>query len=764
MAKPLVIVESRAKAKTIAGFLGRDRYTVMASVGHIRDLPHGAKEAPKNVTKPEVRRLGIDVDDHFRPIYVVPDDKKHVVAELQGGAQGRERALPRDRRGPRGRGHLVAPPRGAQAQGAGQADGVPRDHQRGDRRGHRQLARPRHEVGRGAGGSPHPRPPRRLRGVERRVPTHRPRHVGRSGAERRDPPRRRPRARPHGVPQRLATGISRARSPRDDHGVPRDARHARRQAPRVGPRLRRRHRRARSRRRRRAPRRGRRGRARRPARRPAVHRRVGRDAARVPNARRRRSSRRRCSRRPAASSASARRARCTSRRASTSAASSPTCGPTPPRSPQQAVDAARDADPQHVRRRLPARPASRTYRSKVKNAQEAHEAIRPAGDRMRTADDVGRELSGTDERRLYDLIWKRTVARQMADARIRRVTLRLAATSTAGEEAVFQATGRTIEFPGYLRAYVEGADDPDAELEDREAILPAARRGRRRSTCDELQPSGHTTQPPARYTEASLVKELEERGIGRPSTYASVIDTILTSATTCGRRAPRSSPRGPRSPRCSCSSATSRTSSTTSSPPPWRRRSTRSRAARAKPRSGCTPSTSATAQVGLARARVRGAPRADRHGRGQRGAHRASTPTAASSSVRVWPNGAQHRTGRREGARSRPTSRPTSSRPSRPRSCSPRAPAARASSAPIPTTGLTVLVLTGRFGPFVQLGELERRARRRSRKRASLFASMDPTPVDARGGAAAARRCRASSGPTPRATRSPRRTGATGPT
>ena len=96
---------------------------------------------------------------------------------------------------------------------------------------------------------------------------------------------------------------------------------------------------------------------------------------------------------------------------------------------------------------------------------------------MRTVDDVARELSGTDERRLYDLIWKRTVASQMADARIRRVTLRLAATSTGGEAAMFQATGRTIEFPGYLRAYVEGADDPDAELEDREAILPPLEEG-----------------------------------------------------------------------------------------------------------------------------------------------------------------------------------------------------------------------------------------------------------------------------------------------
>ena len=100
------------------------------------------------------------------------------------------------------------------------------------------------------------------------------------------------------------------------------------------------------------------------------------------------------------------------------------------------------------------------------------------------------------------------------------------ATTTAGEEATFQATGRTIEFPGYLRAYVEGADDPDAELEDREAILPPLEEGDAVS-CRELRASGHSTQPPARYTEASLVKELEDRGIGRPSTYASVLDTIV---------------------------------------------------------------------------------------------------------------------------------------------------------------------------------------------------------------------------------------------
>jgi DNA topoisomerase-1 len=172
---------------------------------------------------------------------------------------------------------------------------------------------------------------------------------------------------------------------------------------------------------------------------------------------------------------------------------------------------------------LPSEP--RQYRGKVKNAQEAHEAIRPAGDQMRVLDDVAGELN-VDERRIYELIWKRTVACQMADARIRRVTIRLVAPTPAGEEATFQATGRTIEFPGYLRAYVEGADDPDAELEDREVILPSLEEGDP-AQCRNLEPSSHTTQPPARYTEASLVKDLEERGIGRPSTYAVVIDTLL---------------------------------------------------------------------------------------------------------------------------------------------------------------------------------------------------------------------------------------------
>jgi DNA topoisomerase I len=168
--------------------------------------------------------------------------------------------------------------------------------------------------------------------------------------------------------------------------------------------------------------------------------------------------------------------------------------------------------------------APRTYQSKVKNAQEAHEAIRPAGERMRSPDEVRGELS-TDERRLYQLVWMRTLACQMTDARARRLSIRLSATSTAGEAAMFAASGKTYEFLGFRRAYVEGADDPAAELEDAESRIPPLSEGDA-VHCESLAAAGHTTQPPARYTEASLVKELEERGIGRPSTYASVIQTI----------------------------------------------------------------------------------------------------------------------------------------------------------------------------------------------------------------------------------------------
>ena len=168
--------------------------------------------------------------------------------------------------------------------------------------------------------------------------------------------------------------------------------------------------------------------------------------------------------------------------------------------------------------------APRRYANKVKNAQEAHEAIRPAGDSFRTPDQVRNELGG-GEFRLYELIWQRTVASQMNDARGESVQVRLGASTHDGRDALFAASGRTILFPGFLRAYVEGTDDPDAALDDQERILPEMAEGDAMAT-EELAGAGHETQPPARFTEASLVKRLEELGVGRPSTYASIISTV----------------------------------------------------------------------------------------------------------------------------------------------------------------------------------------------------------------------------------------------
>ena len=163
-------------------------------------------------------------------------------------------------------------------------------------------------------------------------------------------------------------------------------------------------------------------------------------------------------------------------------------------------------------------PQPRQYTTKSKGAQEAHEAIRPAGSSFRTPQETG--LAGR-EFSVYDLIWKRTVASQMADSRQTQVTVQIQV-----EEAGFRSSGKRIDFPGYLRAYVEGSDDPDAALEDQEVILPNLKVGDH-PQCNELEAVGHETQPPARYTEATLVKTLDSEGIGRPSTYASIIGTII---------------------------------------------------------------------------------------------------------------------------------------------------------------------------------------------------------------------------------------------
>jgi DNA topoisomerase I len=171
-------------------------------------------------------------------------------------------------------------------------------------------------------------------------------------------------------------------------------------------------------------------------------------------------------------------------------------------------------------------PTPRQFTRKVKNAQEAHEAIRPAGDVFATPGQLHSSLD-TDEFKLYELIWQRTVASQMADARGTTLTLRIEGTAGTGEVCTFSASGRTITFAGFLKAYVESVDElAGGQSDDAESRLPALEEGQA-VTAIELDPDGHTTNPPARYTEASLIKALEEMGIGRPSTYASIIKTIL---------------------------------------------------------------------------------------------------------------------------------------------------------------------------------------------------------------------------------------------
>jgi DNA topoisomerase-1 len=160
----------------------------------------------------------------------------------------------------------------------------------------------------------------------------------------------------------------------------------------------------------------------------------------------------------------------------------------------------------------------RRYKTKAKGAQEAHEAIRPAGAEMPPADML--PLDGR-EKALYELIWKRSIATQMAPARLRFQTVTIEV-----EDAVFRASGRLVDFPGFFRAYVEGSDDPEAALDDQEVRLPELKVGEE-VDCKEVLPQGHETKPPARYTEATLVKALEAEGVGRPSTYAAIIGTVV---------------------------------------------------------------------------------------------------------------------------------------------------------------------------------------------------------------------------------------------
>jgi len=534
VAKPLVIVESPAKAKTIAGYLGSD-YTVKASVGHIRDLPRSKEEVPDDKKATHGRLAGIDPDDHFDACYVVPANKKKVVTELKQALKGADElilATDEDREGEAIGWHVLEAlnPRvpvkrmvfhEITPNAIREALANPREldmklveAQEGRRKLDRIVGWETSPVlwrvfGRGQAASAG-----RVQSVAVRMVVERERARMRfrsgqwsdlegtflaaganSGVAEAQPFRASlveldAKRLAEGRDFDPATGAIAAARVADV--VLLDAERAEALANRL---------------------------------RDVAYRVTSTESdpfterPRAPfttSTLQQESGRKlrfTASRTMAVAQRLYERGFITYMRTDSTNLS------------EQAVGAARTAiREQYGEEYLPSQP--RTFKSKVKNAQEAHEAIRPAGDRIRTPDAVNAELDG-DERRLYELIWIRTVACQMSDARGRKMTIRLGATSTQGEQATFRASGKAYDFLGWRRAYIEDVDEGD-EVES-EARLPAVVEGAAVS-CTELASVGHETKPPARYTEASLVKELEERGIGRPSTYAAVIETIQARA------------------------------------------------------------------------------------------------------------------------------------------------------------------------------------------------------------------------------------------
>jgi DNA topoisomerase-1 len=532
MAKPLVIVESPAKARTIARFLGSE-FVVESSVGHIRDLPKDAKEIPAAYKGESWARLGVDVEGGFKPLYVVNSEKKHVVSKLKAllkEATELYLATDEDREGESIAWHLMEvlnPPAGMPVRRMVFHEITPgaiRDAVENWRELDRRLVdaqEARRILDRLYGYEVSPVLwrkvlPRLSAGrvqsvatrilVERERARMRFRSASYSDIEaqfRRDSP-------PFGATlvaidgTRLATGRdfdeTGARTASDV--VVLDSEGARALVGRLADTT------------------------------FAVKSVDEKPYKRTPYP-------------PFMTSTlqqeAGRKLRFTTQRAMSVAQRLYENGyitymrTDSTALSETALNAARSQARQlYGAEYVPDQP--RQYAKKVKNAQEAHEAIRPAGDSFRMPDQVAREVA-PDEAALYELIWKRTIASQMADVRGKSVQVRItgrsavtvddvaAGAANAGEEVEFSAGGKVIEFPGFLRAYVEGSDDPNAELEDREVRLPALAVGDT-VTAEALEPKDHATQPPARYTEASLVKALEEMGVGRPSTYASIIATI----------------------------------------------------------------------------------------------------------------------------------------------------------------------------------------------------------------------------------------------
>lgn len=755
MPKPLVIVESPAKAKTIEGFLGRDTVRVVASYGHVRDLPSSAKEVPKSITDRDVRRLGIDVEDHFKPVYVIPEQKKERVRALKDALKDASEiylATDEDREGEAISWHVLELLKPSVPVKRMVFHEITRSAIEAAIADSRELDMKLVEAQEGR------RILDRLFGYEMSLVARR-RAGGAVSA-----------GRVQSVAARLVVERERARmafrvasywdlagtfvKTDDDDGDERRVRPSSADEPELA---------------------------------------EASSGGAFPGTLVAISGRRLASGKDfepatgqlsdgaevvvldeAEATALAERLRDASFTVTSVETKAVTERPKPPFTTStlqqeaarklgfsaaramsvaqalyengyitymrtdstnlsgEALTAARSRiESLYGKEYLPAEP--RVYRGKVKNAQEAHEAIRPSGDEMRALDDVAStidadleiKVSKSDCKRLYELVWMRTVASQMADARVQRVTARLAAESGNGDGTVeFQATGRTIEFPGYLRAYVEGADDPDAELEDREAILPALDEGNN-VECRELVPAGHSTQPPARYTEASLVKELEERGIGRPSTYASVIDTLLRRDYVWKKG--------------------------TALVPGWTAFAKQQLLERHFPHLIDYEFT-ATMEEALDTI-ARGEAEAEKwlhafwFGDGQPGLkelvdddhlatidpaevnaiHIGNNAQGAEIIVRVWSNGASVQCGDDKA----PV--PVDLAPDELTVELAEEIIEKGSAGPRvlgndPETGLPVLALTGRYGPFVQLGEMEEGSKDKP-KRASLFASMQPDTV-----------------------------------
>ncbi len=525
MAKPLVIVESPAKARTIARFLGSE-FVVESSVGHIRDLPKDAKEIPAAQKGESWARLGVDVDNGFKPLYVVNSEKKHVVTKLKTALKAATElylATDEDREGESIAWHLMEvlnPPQGMPVRRmvfheitAGAIRDAVENWRDLDRRlvdaqeARRILDRlygyevspvlwrkvlPRLSAG-------------RVQSVATRILVERERARMRfRSASYSDIEGRFSKESPPFGATLVAIDGTRLATGRDfDESGKRTASDVVVLDPE-----------------------GARGLVARLAEATFSVKSVDeKPYKRTPYP-------------PFMTSTlqqeAGRKLRFTTQRAMSVAQRLYENGyitymrTDSTALSETALNAARSQAAQlYGAEYVPDQP--RRYAKKVKNAQEAHEAIRPAGDSFRMPEQVAREVA-PDEAALYELVWKRTIASQMADVRGKSVQVRITGRSSSDEEAApsdveFSAGGKVIEFPGFLRAYVEGSDDPNAELEDREVRLPALSVGDT-VTAEALEPKDHATQPPARFTEASLVKALEEMGVGRPSTYASIIATI----------------------------------------------------------------------------------------------------------------------------------------------------------------------------------------------------------------------------------------------